>query len=112
MPSLFGEAGAGIFQSSFMRISFCEYRAEWQDESGNTISKITLSILFYEDFFLRGKQTTGYSKRNDKSLSILFYEDFFLRGHGGKNARKPKRTKIAELSILFYEDFFLRELQT
>ena len=66
-----------------------------------------LSILFYEDFFLRVRSSfTSKGWLRCYALSILFYEDFFLRG------RNPQSScELANfLSILFYEDFFLREV--
>ena len=94
-----------FFQSSFMRISFCEAfsilisscaaacrkpfnpllwgflfarRRDWgkREEPG----RIRLSILFYEDFFLRATSSWCACSTRPISLSILFYEDFFLRG--------------------------------
>ena len=70
-----------------------------------------LSILFYEDFFLRAyKQNSHQIPLVYAPLSILFYEDFFLREIMNLIASITIRSFVL-LSILFYEDFFLRELQ-
>ena len=76
-----------VFQSSFMRISFCEASAEISNFS--VTPDKALSILFYEDFFLRVTGTKQLIAKK-KQLSILFYEDFFLRGAIRRHSRSSR----------------------
>jgi len=88
-----------------MRISFCEFQGNAANRSVQEL--LCLSILFYEDFFLRGRRQHPTRSSESMSLSILFYEDFFLRAKTGSRLFAIKGL-CKLLSILFYEDFFLR----
>ena len=120
------------FQSSFLRISFCEDTVRLKDYV--ELSFLCLSILFFEDFFLRGKTIElEFRVYTWWKLSILFFEDFFLRAaakstkwllavltfnslfwgflFASRCRQSIKRTDFYcyhALSILFFEDFFLR----
>ena len=122
---------SGAFQSSFMRISFCEYAVVLQVKVDSdathfqssfmrisfceeeTLNRVVNSLIFFQSSFMRisfcERFLTSYRYRGAHNffLSILFYEDFFLRERQTM-FKQQTNTSRGNLSILFYEDFFLR----
>ena len=73
----------GIFQSSFMRISFCKILANRQSIVDDAKQFFHFQSSFMRISFCKGLRIIRFKRSIPRpKLSILFYEDFFLQGHG------------------------------
>ena len=89
-----------LFQFSFLRISFCEDGIKIK---AGTVLQFKLSILFFEDFFLRG--ITGFHWRHAlwgrSSFNPLFWGFLFASAESGDVSGATK-------SLLLFQSSFLR----